>query len=165
MEEALYDTLMLHEFAGLDAGDAKSPEERTVLRFRHLLETHNLNLRILDTISATLAAMGQLLKSGTVVDATLIAAPSSIKNNSGERNPEMHQTKKGNHWHFDMEAHIGADANSGLVQTVNATAANAHDITQASELLHGHETDLFADYGYRGVHKRGKVIKGHPEIN
>src|SRR5690606_33171223 len=100
------------------------------------------------------AAKGLLLKSGTVVDATLIAAPSSTKNSSGERDPEMHQTKKGNQWHFGMKAHIGVDADSGLVDTVVGTAANVNDVTQAHALVHGEETDVFADSGYQGVDKR-----------
>ena len=154
MEEALYDTPMFREFVGLDAGEDNLPDESTILRFRHLLEAHNLSLQILATVNATLAAKGLLLKSGTVVDATLIAAPSSTKNSSGERDPEMHQTKKGNQWHFGMKAHIGVDADSGLVHTVVGTAANVNDVTQASALVHGEESDVFADAGYQGVSKR-----------
>lgn len=154
MEEALYDTPMFREFVGLDAGEDNLPDESTILRFRHLLEAHDLSLQILATVNATLAAKGLLLKSGTVVDATLIAAPSSTKNSSGERDPEMHQTKKGNQWHFGMKAHIGVDADSGLVHTVVGTAANVNDVTQAHALLHGEETDVFADAGYQGVSKR-----------
>ena len=119
-----------------------------------MLETHSLSLQILATVNATLAAKRLLLKSGTVVDATLIAAPSSTKNSSGERDPEMHQTKKGNQWHFGMKAHIGVDADSGLVHTVVGTAANVNDVTQAHALVHGEETDVFADSGYQGVDKR-----------
>jgi IS5 family transposase len=165
MEEALYDTPMFREFAVLDVGEDHLPDESTILRFRHLLEAHNLGMQILATVNATLAAKGLLLKSGTVVDATLIAAPSSTKNSSGERDPEMHQTKKGNQWHFGMKAHAGVDADSGLVHTVTTTAANAHDITQASQLLHGGETDVFADSGYRGVEKRKEVQAKHPQVN
>jgi IS5 family transposase len=165
MEEALYDTPMFREFVGLDVGEDHLPDESTILRFRHMLETHNLSIQILATVNATLTAKGLLLKQGTVVDATLIAAPSSTKNSSGERDPEMHQTKKGNQWHFGMKAHAGVDADSGLVHTVTATAANAHDITQASQLLHGEETDVFADSGYRGVDKREEVQAKHPEVN
>lgn len=157
MEEALYDTPMFREFAGLDAGEDKLPDESTILRFRHLLEAHNLSLQMLATVNATLAAKGLLLKSGTVVDATLIAAPSSTKNSSGERDPEMHQTKKGNQWHFGMKAHIGVDADSGLVHTVVGTAANVNDVTQAHALVHGEETDVFADAGYQGVDKRDET--------
>jgi IS5 family transposase len=154
MEEALYDMALFREFAGLDAGEDNLPDESTILRFRHLLEQHNLSLQILATVNATLAAKGLLLKSATVVDATLIAAPSSTKNSSGERDPEMHQTKKGNQWHFGMKAHIGVDADSGLVHTVVGTAANVNDVTQAHALVHGEECDVFADAGYQGVGKR-----------
>ena len=154
MEEALYDMALFREFVGLDAGEDNLPDESTILRFRHLLEAHNLSSQILATVNATLAAKGLLLKSGTVVDATLIAAPSSTKNSSGERDPEMHQTKKGNQWHFGMKAHIGVDADSGLVHTVVGTAANVNDVTQAHALVHGAETDVFADAGYQGVSKR-----------
>ena len=163
MEEALYDTPMFREFVGLDAGEDNLPDESTILRFRHLLEAHDLSLQILATVNATLAAKGLLLKSGTVVDATLIAAPSSTKNSSGERDPEMHQTKKGNQWHFGMKAHTGVDADSGLVHTVVGTAANVNDVTQAHALVHGAETDVFADAGYQGVGKRAETqdIKTH----
>jgi IS5 family transposase len=154
MEEALYDTPMFREFVGLDQGEENLPDESTILRFRHLLEANNLSIQILATVNATLTAKGLLLRSGTVVDATLIAAPSSTKNNSGERDPEMHQTKKGNQWHFGMKAHIGVDADSGLVHSVVGTAANVNDVTQAGELVHGQETDVFADAGYQGVEKR-----------
>lgn len=159
MEEALYDTPMFREFAGLDMGEDHLPDESTILRFRHLLEQHNLSLQLL----ATLTAKGLLLKSGTVVDATLIAAPSSTKNSSGERDPEMHQTKKGNQWHFGMKAHIGVDADSGLVHTVVGTAANVNDVTQAGALVHGEETDVFADSDYQGVVKREETQ--HIEAN
>ena len=163
MEEALYDMALFREFVGLDAGEDNLPDESTILRFRHLLEAHNLSSQILATVNATLAAKGLLLKSGTVVDATLIAAPSSTKNSSGERDPEMHQTKKGNQWHFGMKAHIGVDADSCLVHTVVGTAANVNDVTQAHALVHGAETDVFADAGYQGVGKRAETqdIKTH----
>jgi IS5 family transposase len=165
MEEALYDTPMFREFARLDMGEDLLPDESTILRFRHLLESHNLSVQILATVNATLTAKGLLLKQGTVVDATLIAAPSSTKNQDGERDPEMHQTKKGNQWHFGMKAHIGADADTGLVHSVATTAANAHDITQAHALLHGGETDVFADSGYRGVEKREEIRFKHASAN
>ena len=164
MEEALYDTPMFREFAGLDVGEDHLPDESTILRFRHLLEAHNLSLQMLATVNATLSAKGLLLRQGTVVDATLIAAPSSTKNSTGTRDPEMHQTKKGNQWHHGMKAHIGVDAESGLVHSVSTTAANAHDITQAHALLHGEETDVFADSGYRGVEKREEVQTEHPDV-
>mgnify|MGYP001243355657 FL=1 len=154
MEEALHDVPLYREFAGLDAGGTRLPDETTILRFRHLLEAHALSLQIMATINATLAARGLMLKTGTVVDATLIAAPSSTKNASGERDPEMHQTRKGNQWYFGMKAHIGVDAESGLVHTVLGTAANVNDVTQGHGLLHGTEVIVFADAGYQGADKR-----------
>ena len=154
MEEALHDISLYCEFAKLDPGAMRLPDESTILRFRHLLEEHNLSVQLLATINATLATKGLMLKTGTVVDATLIAAPSSTKNSTGERDPEMHQTKKGNQWHFGMKAHIGVDADSGLVHTVIGTAANVHDVTQGHDLLHGEESVVFADAGYRGAEKR-----------
>jgi transposase, IS5 family len=154
MEEALHDVPLYCEFAGLDAGISGLPDESTILRFRHLLEVNNLSIQMLATINATLATKGLMLKSGTVVDATLIAAPSSTKNSRGERDPEMHQTKKGNQWHFGMKAHIGVDAESGLVHTIIGTAANVNDVTQGHGLLHGDETVVFADAGYQGADKR-----------
>ncbi len=163
MEEALHDIPLYREFAHLDAGITRLPDESTILRFRHLLEAHELGAQILATVNAQLAARGLLLKSGTVVDATLIAAPSSTKNKDGQRDPEMHQTKKGNQWHFGMKAHIGVDADSGLVHTVTTTAANAHDVTQAHALLHGEEEIVFADSGYRGVDKRQEIQQQHPD--
>ena len=154
MEEALHDISLYCEFAKLDPGAMRLPDESTILRFRHLLEENNLSIQLLATINATLATKGLMLKTGTVVDATLIAAPSSTKNSTGERDPEMHQTKKGNQWHFGMKAHIGVDADSGLVHTVIGTAANVHDVTQGHGLLHGEESVVFADAGYRGADKR-----------
>lgn len=154
MEEALHDVPLYCEFAQLDTGMGRLPDESTILRFRHLLEEHDLSLQIMAAINATLAQKGLMLKAGTVVDATLIAAPSSTKNSQGERDPEMHQTKKGNQWHFGMKAHIGVDADSGLVHTVVGTGANVHDVTQVHQLLHGEETVVFADAGYQGADKR-----------
>ena len=154
MEEALHDVSLYCEFARLDPGAMRLPDESTILRFRHLLEENNLSIQLLATINATLATKGLMLKTGTVVDATLIAAPSSTKNSTGERDPEMHQTKKGNQWHFGMKAHIGVDADSGLVHTVIGTAANVNDVTQGHGLLHGDEQVVFADAGYQGATKR-----------
>ena len=156
MEEELHERPLYREFVGL-AGAARMPDETTILRFRHLLEKQNLAPQVLATISAGLAQQGLLLKTGTLVDATLIAAPSSTKNKDGERDPEMHQVKKGNQWHFGMKAHIGVDAESGLVHTVIGTAANVSDVTQAAGLLHGEESDVFADAGYQGIAKRDEA--------
>ena len=156
MEEALFETTLYREFVGLTSVE-RIPDRVSILRFRHLLEEHQLAEQILATVNATLSGKGLMLREGTVVDATLIAAPSSTKNKDGERDPEMHQTKKGNQWHFGMKAHIGVDAESGLVHTVVGTAANVNDVTQASALVHGEESDVFADAGYQGVSKREEV--------
>ena len=153
MEEELHERPLYLRFVGLD-GAARMPDETTILRLRHLLEKHDLAPQVLGIINAGLAQHGLMMKTGTVVDATIIAAPSSTKNKTGERDPEMHQTKKGNQWHFGMKAHIGVDADSGLVHTVIGTAANVNDVTQAGALLHGEEEVAFGDAGYQGVHKR-----------
>jgi IS5 family transposase len=151
MEEALHDVPLYREFAGLDAGVTRLPDETTILRFRHLLEAHALSLQIMATINATLAARGLMLKTGTVVDATLIAAPSSTKNASGERDPEMHQTRKGNQWYFGMKAHIGVDAESGLVHTVLGTAANVNDVSKPTVCCTAQNPCVFGDAGYQGA--------------
>ena len=155
-EEALFETGFYRDFAGI-SGTQRIPDRVSILRFRHLLEAHALSLTMLQVINAKLATHGLLLKTGTVVDATLIAAPSSTKNSTGERDPEMHQTKKGNQWHFGMKAHIGVDADSGLVHTVIGTAANVNDVTQGHGLLHGEEKVVFADAGYQGASKRAEA--------
>ena len=157
MEEALHDIPLYREFAGLSDGAVRLPDESTILRFRHMLEEHDLAADMLRVVNDILQAKGLLLRAGTAVDATLIAAPSSTKNASGERDPEMKQTKKGNNWYFGMKAHIGVDADSGLVHTVAGTAANMSDLNMAGALLHGQEKDAFADAGYQGVHKRDEA--------
>jgi IS5 family transposase len=157
MEEELHERPLYRRFVGLD-GAARLPDETTILRFRHLLEKHQLAPQVLSLINTGLAQQGLLLKTGTVVDATIIAAPSSTKNRDGARDPEMHQTKKGNQWHFGMKAHIGVDAESGLVPRVIGTAANVNDVTQAAALLHGQERVVFADSGYQGADKRPEAI-------
>jgi transposase, IS5 family len=164
MEEALHDMPLYCQFAQLDPGTSRLPDETTILRFRHLLQTHNLAVALMATINQRLADKGLILKTGSVIDATLIAAPTSTKNKDGQRDPEMHQTKKGNQYYFGMKAHIGVDVDSGLVHSVVGTAANAHDITQAHALLHGQEQVVFADAGYRGVDKRDEVIQQHPAV-
>ena len=150
MEEALYEMASLRSFARLSLSEP-IPDETTILNFRHLLEANDLAEDILKSINALLTRKGLLLKQGSIVDATIIAAPSSTKNASGERDPEMHQTKKGNQWHFGMKAHIGVDADSGLVHTVTTTAANESDVEQVADLLHGKEKQVWGDSGYRGA--------------
>ena len=154
MEESLHDVPLFREFAGLDNWNTRLPDESTILRFRHLLEKHKLAAQILATVNDMLRSKGLMLKAGTVVDATLISAPSSTKNATGERDPEMHQSKKGNQWYFGMKAHIGVDAESGLVHTVRSTAGHVNDVVEANSLLHGEETDAFGDAGYQGAAKR-----------
>jgi transposase, IS5 family len=154
MEEALYDVPLYREFAGLGEGMTRLPDESTILRFRHLLETHGLAAQMLAVVNEILSEKGLMLKAGSAVDATLIRAATSTKNVSGKRDPEMHQTKKGNQWYFGMKVHIGVDAESGLVHTVIGTAANVHDINAAEALLHGQEKDVYADAGYQGIEKR-----------
>ena len=160
MEEALFDVPLYREFAGLDNGLVRLPDESTILRFRHLLEDKKLAPRILATINGLLTERGLMLRQGTMVDATLIQAPSSTKNASGERDPDMHQTKKGNQWYFGMKAHIGADAQSGLVHTVRCTAANVNDVVEANGLLHGEEREVYCDAGYQGADKRPDATPG-----
>lgn len=162
MEEELHERPLYRRFVGLD-GAARMPDETTILRFRHLLEKHELAPQVLATINAGLARHGLMLKTGTVVDATIIAAPSSTKNKDGERDPEMHQTKKGNEWHFGMKMHTGVDAESGLVHSVVCTAANESDIAHAHELLHGQEMTVGADSGYTGLHKRDEIAQAQRE--
>ncbi len=156
MEEALYDTAVMRRFAWLSGLD-DVPDETTILNFRRLLETHGLAERIFERVNAHLARKGQSLRAGTIVDATIIAAPSSTKNQDGERDPQMHQTKKGNQWHFGMKAHIGVDDESGLVHHVECTAANVADVTQMHKLLHGEEGTVFGDSGYTGAAKREEL--------
>lgn len=153
MEEALHEMPVFREFAKL--GDVvRLPDETAILRFRHLLVKHDLATDMLRVVNDILEAKGLLMKKGTVVDVTLIAAPSSMKNAEGKRDPEMRQTKKGNRWYFGMTAHIGVDAESGLVHSIVEASANVNDVTQAGSLLHGGEEVAFGDAGYRDVHKR-----------
>jgi IS5 family transposase len=154
MEEALHDVPLYREFAKIGLGLARLPDETTILRFRHLLERHSLAPDMLRLVNDILQARGMLLRTGTAVDATLIAAPSSTKNADGERDPEMRSAQKGNQWYFGMKAHIGVDARSGLVHTVVGTSANVSDLNVAGQLLHGDEEVAFGDAGYQGVHKR-----------
>lgn len=148
MEEALHDVPLLRGFAGLDAGESRRPDETTILRFRRLLETHDLALSLFNEVAALLADKGLLLRSGTIVDATLIAAAPSTKNRERKRDPAMSQTKKGNQWYFGMKAHIGADADSGLVHTVVGSTAKLGDAKVCDQLLHGDEQIVLGDRGY-----------------
>ena len=166
IEEALHDIPLYRELARLDAAITRLSNKSTILRFHHLLEEHSLGQQILADVNTKLIDRGLMLKTGTVVDARLIAVPRSTKNdNGGERDLEMHLIKKGKQWNFGMKAHISVDADSGLVHTVTTTAAIAHDITQVAALLHGQEKVVFADSGYRGVHKREEVQVQHLDLD
>jgi IS5 family transposase len=153
-EDAVYDRQAIRAFVGIDLAREAAPDATTLLKFRRLLEAHGLTKTTFDAINGHLAARAMMLREGSVVDATIISAPSSTKNRSGTRDPEMHQTKKGKNWCFGMKAHISADRDSGLVHTVIGTAANVSDVTVGNALLHGDETDVFADAGYQGADKR-----------
>jgi len=152
MEESLYETTILRQFAGLNLD--RTPDETTILNFRRLLEQHELTGRILQVINGYLGDRGLMFRQGTVVDATIIHAPSSTKNKDGKRDPEMHQTKKGNQYFFGIKVHIGVNAESGLVHSMAGTAANVADVTQVDQLLHGDETYVCGDAGYTCVDKR-----------
>jgi IS5 family transposase len=158
LEDALYDSQSLRSFAGIDLGSEAVPDATTLLKFRHLLEAHDLSRRIFEEVGALLGEKQLLMREGTLIDATIIAAPCSTKNRRRERDSEMHQTKKGNQWYFGMKAHIGADEASGLVHSVEGTAANVSDISQAHALLHGEEKRAGADAGYTGVEKRPEIV-------
>jgi IS5 family transposase len=157
LEDALYDSQALRGFAGIDLNHDPVSDATTLLKFRHWLERHDLTRALFDDIAAMLEERGLLMRQGTIVDATIIAAPSSTKNKSKSRDPEMHQTKKGNQWHFGMKAHIGVDVASGVVHTLTGTAANQADINQTAALLHGQEEVVFADAGYTGAGKRPEL--------
>ena len=154
MEDALHDTPLFRDFAGLGGWDERLPDETTILRFRHVLEQHKLAPQILKTGNHLLQHKGLLLKTGTVVDATLIAAPNTTKNATGERDPERKQAKKGNQWYFGMKARIGTDAESGLVHTVRCTPGSVNDVVEANSLMPGQETEAWGDAGYQGAAKR-----------
>ncbi len=161
IEDAIYDSQAIRRFVGIDLGREAAPDATTLLKFRRRLENNRLTRRIFEVINAHLAERGLLLREGTVVDATIIAAPPSTKNRERARDPEMHQTRKGKQWYFGMKAHIGVDAASGLVHSLATTPANKSDISQAHRLLHGEEREAFADSAYQGVEKRPE----HAESN
>ena len=162
MEDLLYEVESVRRFVGLRL-TAALPDETTILNFRHLLEKHGLGEGLFEEINAHLASRGHRLRTGTIVDASIIDAPSSTKNRQRARDPEMHQTRKGKQWYFGMKAHIGVDAGSGLAHSLTTTAANASDVTQAGTLLHGGETTAWGDAGYQGVEKRPEHRDGGVE--
>ena len=162
LEDAVYDSQAMRSFLGINLSSDPVPDATTLLKFRHLLEEKDLCAAIFETINTHLEQRGMLMREGTLVDATIINAPSSTKNKDKSRDPEMHQTKKGNEWYFGMKAHIGTDRDSGMVHTVISTAANVSDISQTAGLLHGSETQVHADAGYVGVQKREEIQAEDP---
>ena len=157
MEDAVYDSQSLRKFSRIDLTHESVPDATTMLKFRHLLESNQLPEKMFAELNLRLHRQGILMCEGTIVDATIIKAPSSTKNERRERDPEMHQAKKGNEWHFGMKAHIGVDAASGLVHTLVTTPAHIADVVKTAELLHGKEEIVYADAGYTGVEKRAEI--------
>ncbi len=158
MEDLLYEAESVCRFCGLNLS-GPIPDESTILHFRHLLERHQLGAALLETINTHLAGQGLWLQARTIVDASIIAAPSSTKNQARARDPEMHQTKKGNEWRFGMKLHIGVDAETGLTHSLSTTAANRADVTEAHQLLRGDECEAWADAGYQGVERRPELAE------
>jgi IS5 family transposase len=164
LEETICDSVAMRIFVGIDLSVEAVPDATTLCHFRELLRVHHLGEAILAEINALLEERKLLLREGTIVDATIIAAPSSTKNATQSRDPQMHQTRKGNQWHFGMKAHVGVDRDSGTVHTVVGTAANEADINQAHRLLHGQEKEAYGDAGYTGVEGRTEVQAKHGEV-
>jgi IS5 family transposase len=158
VEEALYESVSMRQFVGIDLGREPVPDETTVCKFRHLLEKHDVGRKIFEQVHEHFEARGLKVNAGTIVDATIISAPSSTKNATNSRDPEMHQTKKGNQWYFGMKAHFGVDSKTKIIHAVVATAANVHDATVLPDLLHGEETRVWGDRAYQG---QGEVIRKH----
>ena len=149
-EEALYESVSMRRFVGIDLGREPVPDETTILNFRHLLERHDLSRTLFERVNGYLASRGLKVAGGTIVDATIIAAPSSTKNQNEARDPEMHQTRKGQQWYFGMKLHVGVDSKTKLIHSLTTTAANVHDATVLGQLLHGAETRVYGDQAYRG---------------
>lgn len=157
-EEALYDSRSMRQFVGIDLGEEPAPDETTICKFRHLMERHNLGDRLFDLVNQYLKENGLKVNRGTIVDASIINAPSSTKNKNKQRDPDMHQTRKGNQWYFGMKAHIGVDSKTKLIHSVVATPANIHDSSILGDLLHGDESRVWGDSAYAG---QGEVIAEH----
>ena len=163
-EDAIYDSYAMRKFVGIDFLEEDAPDATTLLRFRRLLEEHDLNRAFFEAINRVMVASGYMMKGGTIVDATIINAPSSTKNAQKERDPEMHQTKKGNEWRFGMKCHAGVDAGTGLVHSVEFTAANVHDITMTSQLIREDDEVVYGDSGFVGIEKR-EEIRSDPHLS
>jgi IS5 family transposase len=157
MEDARIEVATMRRFAAIAMSTDRIPDETTILAFRHLLEENDLGSQIVEAVKTHLKANGMAMKQGTIIDATIIAAPSSTKSEKRERDPEMHQSKNGNQWYYGMKVHVGVDSETGLIHSVETTAANVHDLTPAAELLHGEEIVVYADAGYQGIEKRTEM--------
>lgn len=164
VEDAIYDSYAMRKFMGINFFEQDVPDATTLLHFRHLLEEHGIGKLFFEAINRCLERAGRMMRGGSIVDATLISAPSSTKNAEKKRDPEMHQTKKGNQWHFGMKCHTGVDAGSGFVHTVEATAANVHDVTVAAKLLREDDEVVYGDSAYLGLEKR-EEIKQNPQLS
>jgi len=162
-EDAMYDIAVFREFCGFDLGRERIPDATTLLKFRHLLEANDFGKEMFARVGALLQANGVKVSGGTIVDATLIAAPPSTKNEDKARDPEMHQVKKGNQWHFGMKVHVGADSKTGLIHSASVTAANVHDSHEVPNLLHGGETRFYGDSAYRGKAQRERLKESAPK--
>ena len=165
LEDSIYDSQSMRRFVGIDLIEENVPDATTLLKFRHMIEKNGIAKRLFNAINGVFTKCGYMMKEGTVVDATLISAPSSTKNAEKKRDPEMHQTKKGNQWYYGMKAHTGVDAQSGLVHAVEATAANVHDVAMAHKLLHGDENIAFGDSAYTGVNQREEIKALNADID
>lgn len=157
VEEAIYDSYAMRRFMGLDFAVEQVPDATTLLHFRHLLEQHQLGEKLLEAQNEIFDEEGWIMRGGSIVDATIIAAPSSTKNATGERDPEMHQAKKGNQWYFGMKAHIGVDAGTGYVHSLTCTAANVHDLDEVANLVRADDEVVYVDAGYQGAHQRPEI--------
>jgi len=162
-EEAIYDSYAFRKFMGIDFGSEQAPDATTLCKFRKLLNDHGIADMLFEAVTRFLTEHGRMMAGGTIVDATIIAAPPSTKNKQGARDPEMHQTKKGNAWHFGMKAHAGVDTGTGYVHTVTATAANVHDIAEAHNLIREDDEVVYGDSGYLGIEQRDEV-KGNDHL-
>jgi IS5 family transposase len=160
VEDALYDSAAMRGFVDIDLGREPAPDETTICKFRHLIEANGLREILFEAVNAHLSAKGIKVGTGSIMDATIIAAPSSTKNEDGKRDPEMHQTKKGNQWYFGLKAHIGVDSNAKIVHSVAATAANVHDSRVIDDILHGNETRVWGDSAYQG--QREAILTAAP---
>lgn len=157
VEDAIYDSYAMRKFLGIDFSVEQVPDATTLLHFRHLLEKHDIGKTFFTAITSTLDKAGVMMRGGSIVDATIIGAPSSTKNAEKKRDTEMHQTKKGNEWHFGMKCHIGVDAGSGLIHSIETTAANIHDLDLASKLIREDDQVVYGDSGYSGIEKREEI--------